>query len=609
MMTKELFQHIKQAKLLLVATVTLGLLWTVLVIVQMSYLATIISDVFIDHRNFGQSEILLLILLITILGRASLTWGKELCAQESAIRAKAAIRERLFCHLLALGPAFTQHERTGELVTTLNDGIERLEAYISRYLPQIYLSTGIPLLIIVYLLHVDWLSAALLLLTAPIIPLFMIMIGRLAEKRTQRQWSTLSRMSAHFLDAIQGLPTLKLFGRSQDERTRIQEVSENFRQATMQVLRVAFLSGMVLEFMAAMAIALVAVMLGVRLLNHDIAFGQALLVLLLAPEFYRPLRDLGTQRHAGMEGKAAAQRITEILRTPLQQNSHPAQTAITNAQPHPQQDNAQLVALFRGRCHAVTEGVSPPLTIEFVNVGYSYPGRTQPAITDINLTLPATSCTALVGRSGAGKSTLVQLLLRFIDCAQGEIRVNGIPLNTFTLEAWREQVALVPQHPYLFYGSIEENIRMARPAATRQEIESAAHLAGADEFINQLPLGYATPLGERGTRLSAGQVQRIAIARAFLKNAPLLILDEPTSSLDPRSEALIQQAIAHLMQQRTVLVIAHRYNTIKQASQIAVLEQGKLIEVGQHSVLRSQPAGSSAFARLLFTERSQEVSL
>lgn len=594
---------------MLMATVMLGLLWTVLVIAQMSYLAAIISDVFINHQSFGQVELLLLILLITMLGRACLTWGKELCTQESAIRAKTAIRERLFGHLLALGPAFTQHEQTGELVATLNDGVERLDAYISRYLPQIYLSTGIPLLIIVYLLGVDWLSAALLLLTAPIIPLFMVMIGRLAEDRTQRQWSTLSRMSAHFLDTIQGLPTLKLFGRSQDERTRIQEVSENFRQATMQVLRVAFLSGMVLEFMAAMAIALVAVMLGVRLLNHDIAFGQALLVLLLAPEFYRPLRDLGTQRHAGMEGKAAAQRITEILRTPLQQGSHPANTITADAQMLPQQDNEQRVAFFRGRCHAVTEGVSTPLTIEFVNVGYSYPGRTQPALTDINLTLPAASCTALVGRSGAGKSTLVQLLLRFMDCAQGEIRVNGVPLNTFTLEAWREQVALVPQRPYLFYGSIEENIRMARPTATRQEIESAAHLAGADEFIARLPLGYATPLGERGTRLSAGQAQRIAIARAFLKDAPLLILDEPTSSLDPRSEALIQQAIARLMQQRTVLIIAHRYNTIKQASQIAVLEQGKLIEVGPHSVLHGLPAEHSAFAHLLFAERNQEVSI
>jgi ATP-binding cassette subfamily C protein CydD len=498
---------------------------------------------------------------------------------------KTGLREQLFAHLIHLGPAFTRKEETGELVATLNDGVERLDAYISRYLPQIYLSAGIPALIFIYLLRVDWISAALLLFTAPIIPLLMVLIGRIAEDHTQKQWLALSRMSAHFLDALQGLPTLKIFGRSQEESQRIGEVSENFRQATMKVLRIAFLSGMVLEFMAAMAIALVAVMLGIRLLNRDISFEQALLVLLLAPEFYRPLRDLGTHRHAGMEGKAAAQRISEILNTPLQLQGPSSPGKQASKVPQTPED----------------------LTIAFTNVSYTYPGSSQPAVEKINLTLPARSCTALVGRSGAGKSTLVNLLLRFIDNESGAITINGIPLNELPLEQWRSLVAFVSQRPYIFYGSAEENIRMARPTATQEEVIAAAEMAGAHEFLTQLPQGYATQLGERGTRLSMGQAQRIAIARALLKNAPLLILDEPTSSLDPRSESLIQQALERLMRERTVLVIAHRYNTIKQATQVAVLEHGQLIEVGSQTKLLTTPQ-QSFYAKLLHAHSGREVN-
>lgn len=602
-MPKEIFQSIKQARLLLIAAVVLGLIWTLVVIAQMSYLANVIGRVFTQYQNTAQLSIPLLLLLVTILGRALLTWIKELCAQESAIRVKTELRERLFAHLLQLGPAFAHHEQTGELVATLNDGVEHMDAYISRYLPQIYLSAGIPLLIFIYLLSVDWISATLLFITAPIIPLMMILVGRIAEEHTQKQWLDLSRMSAHFLDAIQGLPTLKIFGRSQEEGNRIRAVSETFRQSTMKVLRVAFLSGMVLEFMAAMAIALVAVMLGIRLLNQDISFEKALLVLLLAPEFYRPLRDLGTHRHAGMEGKAAAQRINEILNTPLQLQNEPATavtttTAISDTQPSSSRSSHSS--------HSSKERVA----IEFTNVGYSYPGTPHPALDGINLTLPVASCTALVGRSGAGKSTLVNVLLRFMDNQSGAITVNGLPIHELSLAKWRELIALVPQRPYLFYGSVEDNIRMARPTATQRELEAAAELAGAAEFITQLPQGYTTPLGERGARLSMGQAQRISIARAFLKDAPLLILDEPTSSLDPRSEALIQQALEQLMHERTVLVIAHRYNTIKQATQIAVMEKGRLIEVGTQAALRSQQQGQSAFARLLYTQRQsqQEVN-
>jgi ATP-binding cassette subfamily C protein CydD len=519
----------------------------------------LVAHVFIERQSLVQLTGLLLFLSGTLILRAALIWLREWTAQECALRVKADLRERLFAHLLELGPTYTKHERTGELVATLSDGIERLDAYISRYLPQIIYSVCIPLLICVYLFPIDWISSVLLLVTAPIIPLLMALIGSYAEDHTQKQWEALSGLSAHFLDTIQGLPTLKIFGRSQTAGEHVHIISNHFRDRTMKVLRVAFLSGMVLEFMSSLAIALIAVTLGIRLINRDISFETALLILLLAPEFYRPLRDLGLHRHAGMEGKAAAKRIDEIMQMPV------VLQPSAESSPRPQEH----------------------ISIEFTNVSYSYPQSERPALSGINLTLDHHTCSALIGRSGAGKSTLVNLLLRFIDCDSGCITVNGMPLTAIAGEVWREFIALVPQRPYLFYGSVEDNIRLARPTASRQEVIQAAELAGASEFIAQLPQDYATLIGERGNRLSAGQVQRLAIARAFLKDAPLLILDEPTSSLDPQSERHIQQALARLMHNRTVLVIAHRSNTIRHAKQIAVLADGQLVEVGSQLELRN----------------------
>jgi ATP-binding cassette subfamily C protein CydD len=557
-MNKDLFRQIKHAQRALILTVLFGVLGALVTIAQMLFLSRIVDRVFLAHENLVQVRLFLLLLLGTVIVRASLVWVREVVAQQGAVRVKSELRERLFAHLLQLGPAYSRGERTGELVATLSDGIERLDAYVSRYLPQMALSVLVPLLIATFILPLDWMSAILLLVTGPIIPLLMILIGSYAEQHIQRQWTALSRMSAHFLDVVQGLPTLLLFGRNRVERERVAWVSERFREKTMNVLRLAFLSGAVLEFITAIAIGLVAVTLGIRLLNGGISFEQAFLVLLLAPEFYRPLRELGIHRHAGMEGKAAAKRILEILQTPV-----PLSTG--GASPK----------------HAIGQ-----LTIEFSDVTYTYPESDRPALKGMNLTLPAHTCTALVGRSGAGKSTLVNLLLRFMDPQSGCISVNGIPITEMSVETWREYIALVPQRPYLFSGNARENIRLACPEASDSDVMQAAELAGASEFISQLPQGYDTEIGERGTRLSAGQVQRIAIARAFLKDAPLLILDEPTSSLDPQSEVLIQQALEQLMQNRTVLVIAHRYNTIAHAEQIAVLEDARLIEVGSQEVLR-----------------------
>ncbi len=571
-MNTYLFQQVKHARRTLIITIIYGVLVTVVMIAQMVFLSRIVNKVFLFHKSLGDVSLLLVLLLGTIVVRAGFVWMREVSAQEGAIQVKSELRKRLFAHLLQLGPAYSKGESTGELVATANEGIERLDAYVSRYLPQIVLSVLVPLLIVAYILPLDWASGVLLLVTAPIIPLLMFLVGSYAEKHVERQWLVLSHMSAHFLDTVQGLPTLKLFGRSDAARERIGRISDRFRERTLKMLRVAFLSGMILEFMIAAAIGLVAVTLGVRLIDGGISFESAFLVLLLAPEFYRPLRELGVQRHAGMEGKAAAKRIIEILETPVPINTDAASTKRPINQP----------------------------TISLSEVTYTYPGSERPALKKIDLTLLPGTCTALVGRSGAGKSTLVNLLLRFMDVHEGRITVNDIPLDELPVETWREYIGLVPQRPYLFYGSVLDNIRLAHPTASDEELKRAAELAGAAEFIQQLPQGYATEIGERGVRLSAGQAQRIAIARAFLKDAPLLILDEPTSSLDPESEVLIRQALKHLMHNRTVLVIAHRYNTIANAQQIVVLEDGELVEVGEPVMLLEH---DGPYARLMHGQR------
>ncbi len=368
------------------------------------------------------------------------------------------------------------------------------------------LSVLVPLLIAAAVMPFDVTSAVLLLGTAPLIPLLMVVVGTYAEQHIQTQWTALTRMGAYFLDIVQGLPTLLLFGRTEAECERVARVSERFRERTMKVLRMAFLSGLVLEFLTLGAIGVLAVTLGVRLLNGDISLARALFVLLVVPEFYRPLRELGVQRHAGMEGKAALTSIVEILETP------------------------PPVSMPTATSSAGTVFACPraPLTVTLRDVTYTYPTRKRPALDGVTCTLRPGTRTALVGR---------------------------------------------------------ENLLLARPAAGDAQLLNACARAGLVDVVAALPDGLDTRLGERGTGLSAGQAQRLAIARAFLKDAPLLILDEPTSSLDPESEALIRQAIGALARERTLLVVAHRLNTIVSAEQIVVLEQGRVVAIGTHDEL------------------------
>ncbi len=553
----------KLAQTALILTIGLGVLAGSVIVAQAFFLSRIINRVFLESQTLDQVQLLLLVLFGLSLGRAVCTWLSQVTAQRVASVVKNDLRRRLAAHLLALGPAYTQGERSGELATTAVEGVEALDAYFSQYLPQLATAALIPLIILAIVFPLDITSGLVLLFTAPLIPIFMILIGSHTQTLTQRQWTTLSRMSAHFLDVLQGLTTLKLLGRSRDQIEVIALISDRFRQTTMGVLRFAFLSALTLELLATLSTAIVAVEIGLRLLYGYLEFEQALFILVLAPEFYLPLRQLGSRFHAATSGVTAARRIFEVLDTPA--------TGDCFTSPHP-------VPAWPDRA-----------AIRFDDVHYSYDGGQRPALRGISFSLAPGQKIALVGPSGAGKSTIAHLLLRFIEPTSGTITLDGRPLNEIDPTIWRAHLAWVPQQPYLFHASIADNIRLARPEAGLAEIVEAARQAQADTFIDELPQGYETLVGERGTRLSGGQAQRIALARAFLKDAPLLILDEATAHLDPEHESQLQAVIERLMAGRTALIIAHRLNTVVRADKILVLNEGHIVESGNHQALLDQP--------------------
>jgi thiol reductant ABC exporter CydD subunit len=538
-----------------------------LIVAQMYLLSLVIAGAFMGQQSLAMLAGPLGLLLGCLVLRALLIVGQQRASHAAASRIKQTIRERLFAHWTGTGPALLHRERTGELAAVYAEGLDKIEVYFSRYLPRLLQVAVIPLTIAVVAGLIDRLSGLILLLTAPIIPVFMNLIGSLATQRAQRQWTVMSRMSAHFLDVLQGLATLKLFGRSDAQAEEIRRISQRYRLTTMSVLRVAFLSALVLELAASLSTAIVAVQIGVRLVEGYITFQPGLFVLLLAPEFYLPFRQLGTDYHAAMEGNAAADRLHALLNEPVLP--------------------APLV------CSPVPPS---PFDVVFEEVSFCYPGRARPALAGVSGVLHGGQTTALVGPSGAGKSTLLQLLMRYLDPGAGRIRVGDTELTAMDRAAWRGCVAVVPQFPVLFSGSVRENLLWARPDAQPDDVEAAARSAGAHDFIVGLPHGYDTRLGEQGWRLSGGERQRLAIARAFLKQAPVLLMDEPGANLDPESEEAMAAATARLMAGRLVVVIAHRLRTVMGADQIWVLEQGRLVEVGTHGSLLARPG---AYANLI----------
>lgn len=549
------------ARYAFMATVALSLVGGLLIITQAHFLSQIINQVFLQEATRAEVGGLFIALLIIILLRAINQSGIQVTASEVAIRIKADLRERLTNHLMQLGPAFTQQERSGELTITATSGIEALDSFFREYLPALFTSLLIPLAILIVVLPRDLLTFVVLLITAPLIPLFMALIGMATGALARSQYSQLGQMSAHFLDVMQGLTTLKLFNRSKPQIATIRKITDQFRASTLSLLRVAFLSAFVLELMATISVAVVAVEIGLRLLAGGIIFEQALFLLILAPEFYMPLRDLGAKWHSAQDGAAAADRIYAILNTPL-----PDETG--------------------------TAPVAQVQRIQFEQVSCAYEDGARPALKEATFTIEAGQHIAFVGATGSGKTTIANLLLRFAQPDQGTIRIfDGSiekDLQAIDADQWRQHIAWVPQRSYLFNMSAADNIRIGRPDASLAEIIQAANDAQAHTFIERLPQGYDTLLGENATRLSGGQAQRIALARAFLRHAPIYIFDEATANLDAENEAQIQQNLQAYIKGRTFIVIAHRLNTIVQADKIFVLDGGRIVESGTHESLIAQ---------------------
>ncbi|WKZ35850.1 MAG: thiol reductant ABC exporter subunit CydD [Anaerolineales bacterium] len=563
----------RDSRLALTLTILSGLLAGFLTIWQAWNLATVVDGVFLQKLSLEQVTTPLLFILLAISGRTFLTWVNEVAANAVAVRIKTDLRERLFAHILKLGPAYARGQRTGELTTAAVEGIEALDAYFSQYLPQLVITALVPISILVFVFPIDLLTGFVFLITAPLIPFFMILIGKGAEVVTKRQYETLRLLSAHFLDSLQGLTTLKLFGQSKGQAKNIAKISEQYRDRTLSVLRITFLSALALEMLATISTALVAVEIGFRLLYGFMDFRPALFLLVLAPEFYMPLRALGVRFHAGMNGTTAAKRIYEILDTPTPDMRYSnVDTRISNIE-------------------------SP--NIELSNISFTYPNENTPALQNINLKIKQGQHIALVGKTGAGKSTLVQLLLAFIHPTEGSLLPSAFRLQN--------AIAWIPQKPHLFHTTLAENIRLGKADAMHEEVLQASKAARLHEFIESLPEKYETIVGENGARLSSGQAQRLALARAFLKDAPILILDEPTSALDPETESLLEESTRELMQGRTTITIAHRLNTIFQADTIIVLDEGKIIEQGTHRELITKNGMYAAMVQSQVTSHKSQV--
>lgn len=551
--------------------VGLGLFAGWLIIVQAWLLARVVSAVITRHQHLAEVWGYLAAMLPIFALRFALMRASENVAFEAAAQVRRDLRGRLYAHLQALGPLWLTRQSSGDIANTIVTGIDALEAYYARYLPNMSLTALVPLSILVFVLPQDWVSGLVLLLTAPLIPIFMILIGKGTETLNQQQWQLLSRMSARFLDSLQGLTTLKLFGVSRHEAEVVAALTEEYRIGTMKVLRVAFLSSVALEFMSTISIAMVAVFIGFRLFYGEMQFFNGFFVLLLAPEFYLPLRNMGTFYHARMEAIGAAQNLLKLLDTRIP--------------PHAQ----------------VTDGTqkldaAQEVRIRFDAVTVRHAADLPPALDTVSFAALPRGLTALVGASGAGKSTALHALMALVQPEAGRILVNETPLTALDATDWLRHVAWVPQRPHVFEGTVRDNIALGQSDPPQDEVERAARAAQAHDFIAALPQGYDTPLGERGLGLSGGQVQRLALARALLKPAKLVLLDEATAQLDAQTQAQVGEAILALAKERCVILAAHRLSTVLQADHVVVLEAGRVIEQGAPAdLLRAD----GAFARLV----------
>ena len=537
---RRMLRRVRAVRVALVLDVALGLVAALLVLAQAVLLGSIIAATFGAAR--ATSLVLPFVVLLAVVGcRAAAAWGFQTVGRSAAAHLISSLRLDIARSRLAVHHA--DEERAADIATLAIEGAGSLEALFTQYVPHVVLAVAIPVAVFALVAWLDPISAGLMLLTLPVALIFMWLLGHAAAARNRERWQTLSVLATHFSDVVRGLPTLRAFNRGTVQIRRIAEVSDAYRRATMETLRLSFLSGAILDLAGTLAVALIAVTIGVRLIAGAIEFAPGLIVLLLAPELYLPLRNLSAHYHASAEGRAVAGRLLDLADSPVAGGSA--------RPPSPRR-----------------------AAVRFEDVSYRYPGRAEEVLREVDLTLDPGEAVALVGESGAGKTTVAALLLLLLEPDAGRILAGGLDLRRCDPGAWRRQIAWVPQHPTLFRGTVAENVALGQPGADHERLRGACRSVCADEFIGLLPAGYETTIGDGGRVLSAGERQRIALARALVRDASLLVLDEPTAHLDEDAARRVLATLESRRRMQTILLITHREDVAAVADRVIRLEGG-----------------------------------
>lgn len=545
----------------------LGTLSALLILAQAWFLASLLQALLIDQQPRDSQRLHFILLMACFAGRGLLAWLREKIGFKTGQAIRQTLRRQVLNRLSELGPAWIQGKPAGSWATLLLEQIEEMQDYYARYLPQMMLAGIIPLLVLILLFPVNWAASLILLATAPLIPLFMAMVGMGAADANRRNFQALARLSGQFLDRLRGLETLRLFHRAQAETATIAEASEQFRQRTMEVLRMAFLSSAVLEFFASISIALIAVYFGFSYLgvfnfghySGPVTLFAGFLVLILAPEFYQPLRDLGTYYHAKAQAIGAADALQTFL------------------------EESETASVERG---SLTPDLSSGLSLVARDLVITTAKGTALA-GPLDFTLRPGQRVALVGQSGAGKTSLMNVLLGYLPY-RGSLLINGVELRDIALAHWQRQLAWVGQNPHLPAGTLRQNI-VLKGNSDEARLQQVLALAGVNEFLPQLPAGLDSETGDQAAGLSVGQAQRVAVARALMKPCQLLLLDEPDASLDAQSEQHVNHALLQASHVQSTLLITHQLDRLDQWDEIWLMRKGEIVQTGRWEALAHQP--------------------